>query len=175
MGGGAKTIMSFLDALASLDLKLSVSEWVIYRFQLAHLRVFQSYFHHYYILAKFCLASNQNCVINIDMMSASDGLNNTLHLNYPPSSSSLSCLFWKRKKQHTDQFPRFSAAQILISSALPRKPPGLRCNISSCSKKKAEHNMNALRMMTTNSSRGHFTSSSNIYYEIICNELFSGI
>ena len=33
----------FLDALASLDLKLSVSEWVIYRFQLAHLRVFQSY------------------------------------------------------------------------------------------------------------------------------------
>ena len=83
----------FLDALASLDLKLSVSEWVIYRCQLAHLQVFQSYFHHYYILAKFCLASNQNCVINIDMMSASDGLNNTLHLNYPPSSSSLSCLF----------------------------------------------------------------------------------
>ena len=35
--------ISFLDALASLDLKLSVSEWVIYRFQLAHLRVFQSY------------------------------------------------------------------------------------------------------------------------------------
>ena len=34
----------FLDALASLDLKLSVSQWVIYRFQLAHLRVFQSYF-----------------------------------------------------------------------------------------------------------------------------------
>ena len=33
----------FLDALASLDLKLSVSEWVIYRFQLAHIRVFQSY------------------------------------------------------------------------------------------------------------------------------------
>ena len=33
----------FLDALASLDLKLSVSESVIYRFQLAHLRVFQSY------------------------------------------------------------------------------------------------------------------------------------
>ena len=35
---------NFLGALASLDLKLSVSEWVIYRFQLAHLRVFQSYF-----------------------------------------------------------------------------------------------------------------------------------
>ena len=34
----------FLDALASLDLKLSVSEWVIYRFQLAHLRVFQIIF-----------------------------------------------------------------------------------------------------------------------------------
>ena len=33
----------FLDALASLDLKLSVSESVIYRFQLAHLQVFQSY------------------------------------------------------------------------------------------------------------------------------------
>ena len=32
---------TFLDALASLDYKLSVSEWVIYRFQLAHLRVFQ--------------------------------------------------------------------------------------------------------------------------------------
>ena len=31
----------FLDALASLNLKLSVSELVIYRFQLAHLRVFQ--------------------------------------------------------------------------------------------------------------------------------------
>ena len=36
--------LCFLDALASLDLKLSVSESVIYRFQLAHLRVFQSYF-----------------------------------------------------------------------------------------------------------------------------------
>ena len=35
--------LCFLDALASLDLKLSVSESVIYRFQLAHLRVFQSY------------------------------------------------------------------------------------------------------------------------------------
>ena len=30
-----------LDALASLDSKLSVGQWVIYRFQLAHLRVFQ--------------------------------------------------------------------------------------------------------------------------------------
>ena len=36
--------MEFLDALASLDFKLSVSEWVIHLFQLAHLRVFQSYF-----------------------------------------------------------------------------------------------------------------------------------
>ena len=34
----------FLDALASLDLKLSVSESVIYRFQLAHLRVFKIIF-----------------------------------------------------------------------------------------------------------------------------------
>ena len=56
------------------------------------------FFHHCHILAKFCLASNHNRVINIDMMSASDGLNNTLHLNDPPSSSSsssssMSCLF----------------------------------------------------------------------------------
>ena len=34
-------IICFLDALASLDSKLSVGQWVIYRFQLAHLRVFQ--------------------------------------------------------------------------------------------------------------------------------------
>ena len=35
----------FLDALASLDFKLSVTQSVTYRFlQLAHLRVFQSYF-----------------------------------------------------------------------------------------------------------------------------------
>ena len=31
--------LRFLDALASLDFKLSVSEWVIHLFQLAHLRV----------------------------------------------------------------------------------------------------------------------------------------
>ena len=37
--------LCFLDALASLDLKLSVSESVIYRFQLAHLRVFQIILH----------------------------------------------------------------------------------------------------------------------------------
>ena len=34
----------FLDALASLDFKMSVSQWVRDVFQLAHLRVFQSYF-----------------------------------------------------------------------------------------------------------------------------------
>ena len=34
---------SFLDALASLDSKLSVSQSVIDVFRLAHLRVFQSY------------------------------------------------------------------------------------------------------------------------------------
>ena len=34
---------AFLDALASLDFKLSVSQWVSDVFQLAHLRVFQSY------------------------------------------------------------------------------------------------------------------------------------
>ena len=32
--------LAFLDALASLDLKLSVSQWVSDVFQLAHLRVF---------------------------------------------------------------------------------------------------------------------------------------
>ena len=37
-------VVYFLDALASLDFKLSVSESVIHLFQLAHLRVFQSYF-----------------------------------------------------------------------------------------------------------------------------------
>ena len=35
---------NFLDALASLDSKLSVSQSVIDVFRLAHLRVFQSYF-----------------------------------------------------------------------------------------------------------------------------------
>ena len=35
---------TFLDALASLDSKLSVSQSVIDVFRLAHLRVFQSYF-----------------------------------------------------------------------------------------------------------------------------------
>ena len=30
-------LSEFLDALASLDLKLSVSDWVINRFQLAHI------------------------------------------------------------------------------------------------------------------------------------------
>ena len=36
--------VAFLDALASLDSKLSVSQSVIDVFRLAHLRVFQSYF-----------------------------------------------------------------------------------------------------------------------------------
>ena len=36
-----KRELFFLDALASLDSKLSVGQWVIYRFQLARLRVFQ--------------------------------------------------------------------------------------------------------------------------------------
>ena len=37
-------MLKFLDALASLDSKLSVSQWVINVFRVAHLRVFQSYF-----------------------------------------------------------------------------------------------------------------------------------
>ena len=44
----------FLDALASLDLKLSVSESVIYRFQLAHLRVFQIIFDFSTFCVNFC-------------------------------------------------------------------------------------------------------------------------
>ena len=38
----------FLDALASLDSKLSVGQWVIYRFQLTHLRVFQIFFNNFF-------------------------------------------------------------------------------------------------------------------------------
>ena len=39
--------LQFLDSLASLDSKLSVSQSVIDVFRLAHLRVFQSYFARY--------------------------------------------------------------------------------------------------------------------------------
>ena len=44
------------------------------------------FFHHCHISAKFCFATNHNRVINIDMMSASDGLNNTLHHHHCPAS-----------------------------------------------------------------------------------------
>ena len=43
-------------------------------------------FHHCQISAKFCFATNHNRVINIDMMGASDGLNNTLHHHHCPAS-----------------------------------------------------------------------------------------
>ena len=44
---GFGVILPLLDALASLDSKLSVSESVIDVFRLAHLRVFQSYFSYF--------------------------------------------------------------------------------------------------------------------------------
>ena len=51
--GGEARFVAFLDALASLYLKLSVSEWVIYRFQRAHLQVFQSYFFLFLVFVLF--------------------------------------------------------------------------------------------------------------------------